>query len=335
MGILKEFKEKSKKLQRRIVLAEGFDERTISAAIQVIKEKIAKLVILGNEESIKSALIQGGLKDADIDNDNLKIIDPINSSDLKEYTLKYYLLRKDKGMTEEEASLSMKNPLFFGAMLIKEGNADGMVAGAANTTSDVLRAALRIIGVKKGIKTVSSCFIMVMPTKKFGSDGVLLFADSAVNPDPTAEMLVDIALSTAENCRQLLGIEPKIALLSFSTKGSATTPSTEKVVCATKLLQESFPDLLIDGEMQLDAAIIPDVAKRKAPDSKIAGQANILIFPNLDAGNIGYKLVERFSNAEAIGPIIQGLCSPVNDLSRGCSSEDIVNVVAITSVQVK
>ncbi len=232
----------------------------------------------------------------------------------------------------EEASSSMKNNLFFGSMLVKQKICDGLVAGAANTTSDVLRAALRIIGVKKGLNTVSSYFIIVTKNEKFGKNGILLFADSAVNPNPDAPMLADIAESTAESCKKMMGVDAVVAMLSFSTKGSAKTAETEKVAQAVK---ERCPDIAVDGEMQLDAALVDEVGRRKAPESEVAGKANVLIFPNLDAGNIGYKLVERIAEATAIGPIIQGLNSPVNDLSRGCSVYDIVNVTAITAVQVE
>ena len=235
----------------------------------------------------------------------------------------------------EEAEASMKNNLFFGAMLVKQKICDGLVAGAANTTSDVLRSALRIIGVKKGLNTVSSYFIMVTKNETLGKSGILLFADSAVNPNPDANMLADIAESTAESCKKMLGVEAVVAMLSFSTKGSAKTAETEKVAQAVEILKERNPNIAVDGEMQLDAALIEEVGRRKAPGSEVAGRANVLIFPNLDAGNIGYKLVERIADATAIGPIIQGLNSPVNDLSRGCSVQDIVNVTAITAVQVE
>lgn len=332
MDILQNFKNKAKELKRRIVLPEGFDERTLRAAVIISEEGIARLTVLGAKDETAAKLKEYGMS-ADALN-GINIIDPLTSPKLKEYTDIYYESRKAKGLTMEEAETSMKNNLFFGAMLVKQGECDGLVAGAANTTSDVLRSALRIIGVKKGLKTVSSCFIMVTKNKRFGKDGVLLFADSAVNPNPDSNMLADIAESTAESGRALLEMDPVIAMLSFSTKGSAKSPETEKIEEAVKILHDRNPSLVVDGEMQLDAAIIPEVGERKAKGSNVAGKANVLIFPNLDAGNIGYKLVERFAEAQAIGPIIQGLNSPVNDLSRGCSVQDIVNVAAITSVQV-
>lgn len=332
MDILQNFKNKAKELKRRIVLPEGFDERTLRAAVIISEEGIARLTVLGAEDETAAKLKEYGMSADAVS--GINIIDPLTSPKLKEYTDIYYESRKAKGLTMEEAETSMKNNLFFGAMLVKQGECDGLVAGAANTTSDVLRSALRIIGVKKGLKTVSSCFIMVTKNKQFGKDGVLLFADSAVNPNPDSNMLADIAESTAESGRALLEMDPVIAMLSFSTKGSAKSPETEKIEEAVKILHDRNPSLVVDGEMQLDAAIIPEVGERKAKGSNVAGKANVLIFPNLDAGNIGYKLVERFAEAQAIGPIIQGLNSPVNDLSRGCSVQDIVNVAAITSVQV-
>ncbi len=334
MDILQQFKDKAKNRIKHIVLPEGYDDRTIQAAVKICEEGLARLTILGNEDEIKSNLIKYGLKSEYIGSQNLSIIDPLKSPNLEEWTNIYYESRKNKGLTMEEASSSMKNNLFFGAMLVQQKICDGVVAGAANTTSDVLRSALRIIGVKKGLNTVSSYFIMVTKNKEFGSDGVLLFADSAVNPNPDASMLADIAESTAESCKKMLGVEASVAMLSFSTKGSAKTAETEKVAEAVQILKSRNKQIVVDGEMQLDAALIDEVGKRKAPDSPVAGKANVLIFPNLDAGNIGYKLVERFASAIAIGPIIQGLNSPVNDLSRGCSVQDIVNVTAITSVQV-
>lgn len=335
MDILQQFKDKAKKRVKHIVLPEGFDERTLKAAVKIREEGLARLTILGNVDDVASRLVSYGLKKESIDGKDLSIIDPLQSSYLQEWTNIYYESRKAKGLTMEEAEASMKNNLFFGAMLVKQKLCDGVVAGAANTTSDVLRSALRIIGVKKGLNTVSSYFIMVTKNKEFGCDGVLLFADSAVNPNPDASMLADIAESTAASCKQMLGVDATVAMLSFSTKGSAKTDETKKVAEAVKILKERNDKILVDGEMQLDAALIYEVGQRKAPGSPVAGKANVLIFPNLDAGNIGYKLVERFANAIAIGPIIQGLKSPVNDLSRGCSAEDIVNVTAITSVQVE
>ncbi len=335
MDILQEFKNKAKNRYKHIVLPEGYDDRTIQAAVKICEEGIARLTVLGSEDEIKKELLNYGLKKEYIDSEKLTVINPLNSPYLQEWTDIYYQSRKAKGLTMEEASSSMKNNLFFGSMLVKQKICDGLVAGAANTTSDVLRAALRIIGVKKGLNTVSSYFIIVTKNEKFGKNGILLFADSAVNPNPDAPMLADIAESTAESCKKMMGVDAVVAMLSFSTKGSAKTAETEKVAQAVKILKERCPDIAVDGEMQLDAALVDEVGRRKAPESEVAGKANVLIFPNLDAGNIGYKLVERIAEATAIGPIIQGLNSPVNDLSRGCSVYDIVNVTAITAVQVE
>lgn len=335
MDILQEFKLKAKSRVKHIVLPEGYDDRTLQAAVKICEEGIARLTVLGSEDEIKKALINYGMKADYIGSENLTVINPLKSPYLQEWTDIYYQSRKAKGLTMEEAEASMKNNLFFGAMLVKQKICDGLVAGAANTTSDVLRSALRIIGVKKGLNTVSSYFIMVTKNETLGKSGILLFADSAVNPNPDAPMLADIAESTAESCKKMLGVDAVVAMLSFSTKGSAKTAETEKVAQAVEILKERNPNIAVDGEMQLDAALIEEVGRRKAPESKVAGRANVLIFPNLDAGNIGYKLVERIADATAIGPIIQGLNSPVNDLSRGCSVQDIVNVTAITAVQVE
>ena len=327
MDILASFITKAIALQRTIVLPEGHDDRIVDAAVTIMKDKIAKLILLGDVDTITKAIkTRGGSVDC-------MIMDPKNDPRLPEYTHNYYEMRKNKHIPMREAETLMKTPLYFGAMLVREGLAHGCVAGAIHTTADVLRSGLHVVGVKGGNKTVSSCFIMVTKKKEFGKDGVLLFADSAVNPDPTAEMLADIAISTAESCKKFLYVEPYVAMLSFSTKGSAISHSTEKVLRAMEILHQRVPDLVVDGELQLDAALIPSVGGKKAPGSSVAGRANVLIFPNLDAGNIGYKLVERFSDAEAIGPIIQGFEKPVNDLSRGCSVADIVNVIAITAVQ--
>ena len=316
-------------------MPEGYDDRTLQAAVKICEEGIARLTVLGSEDEIKKSLINYGMKAEYIDSENLTVINPLKSLYLQEWTDIYYQSRNANGLTMEEAEASMKNNLFFGAMLVKQKICDGLVAGAANTTSDVLRSALRIIGVKKGLNTVSSYFIMVTKNETLGKSGILLFADSAVNPNPDANMLADIAESTAESCKKMLGVEAVVAMLSFSTKGSAKTAETEKVAQAVEILKERNPNIAVDGEMQLDAALIEEVGRRKAPGSEVAGRANVLIFPNLDAGNIGYKLVERIADATAIGPIIQGLNSPVNDLSRGCSVQDIVNVTAITAVQVE
>lgn len=331
--ILNGFKQEVKKLSKNIIFPEGSDERTIDAVAILCKEELINAVIIGDEDKL-----QNSFKNRNLSEEVLKKITIINNlSDkklLEEYAEIYYELRKAKGLTLSEARLSMENPLFFAAMMLHLGKVDGMVAGAENTTGNVLRSALRIVGLQTGMKTVSSCFIMVTNKKEFGQDGCLIFADCAVNIDPDANALADIAISSAESAKVLLNInEPRVAMLSFSTMGSATSESTEKVLNALETVKNNCSRLSIDGEMQLDAALIPDIAKRKAPNSNVAGKANVLIFPNLDSANIGYKLVERFADASAIGPIIQGLKKPVNDLSRGCKVEDIVNVAVITALQ--
>lgn len=329
MSILADFREKAKELYRTVVLPEGEDERTLAAAAEIINEKIADVILLGDAEIISEKLKNIGVSQL------CEIRDPKKDPKLQEYAELYYNKRKHKGLTMEEALSSMRENTFFGAMMVHLGEADAAVMGACYTTADVLKAGLRVVGTAGGVKTVSSFFIMVTDKKELGEDGILLFADCAVNPEPTAEMIADIAISTAENCKSLLGIEPKVALLSFSSKGSAKTESTEKMLKALDIIKDRAPDLNVDGELQLDAAIIPAVGARKAPGSSVAGKANVLIFPDLNSGNIGYKLVERFASAQAIGPIIQGFNRPINDLSRGASAQDIVNVVAIASIQVK
>ena len=314
---------------KHIVLAEGEEMRIIQAAAIITREKIAKITLLGDERVIKA-------KADDTDLTGVEIINPMSSEKAADYQKLLYELRKEKGMTEEKAGLLVKNPLYYGCLMVKSGDADGMVAGSVNATGDVLRPALQIIKSRPGIKTVSSCFIMGLPEgSPYGDDGAMVYGDCAVIPDPTAEQLVDIAVASAESAKQIAGIKvPKVAMLSFSTKGSASHPNVAKVVAATEALKARTDlDFDVDGELQLDAAIVPKVAAIKAPGSRVAGNANVLIFPDLQSGNIGYKLVQRFGNVDAIGPICQGLAKPVNDLSRGCSVADVVGVVAITSLQ--
>jgi len=329
MGISKMIREKAKANPKTIVLPEGEEPRMVKAAEAIIKEGFAKLILLGKKEKIK--LISEELKVKLPD--SIEIVNPENSDKLNKYADSYFELRKHKGISKIEALNLLKNPLYFGALMVYHGDADGLVAGSINATGDVFRPALQTIKTDQGINIVSSCFIMVVPDCPYGDDGLIIFADCAINPNPNSEQLADIAIATAVTGKALLGFEPRVAMLSFSTKGSAKHSMVDKVVEATQIVKRKQPDLLIDGELQADAAIIPSIGERKAPGSKIAGKANVLIFPDLQSGNIAYKLVQRLSGAEAIGPISQGMGKPVNDLSRGCNAEDIVNVVAITVLQ--
>lgn len=329
MKISQIIREKAKKNPKNIVLPEGEEVRMIKAAETITKEGFANLILLGKKENIKFKAQKLGIEFSN----KIKIINPKDSDRLKEYAESYYQLRKNKGLSLDEAYQLLEDPLYFGALMVYHNDADGLVAGSINATGDVFRPALQTIKTAPGINIVSSSFIMVIPDCPYGENGVVVFADCAINPEPNAEQLADIAIASAETGKVLVGIEPRVAMLSFSTKGSAKHALIDKVVEATKIAQKKKPDLLIDGELQADAALIPSVGERKAPNSKIAGKANVLIFPDLQSGNIAYKLVERLAKAEAIGPISQGMRKPVNDLSRGCSAEDIVNVVAITVLQ--
>lgn len=328
MSIMQTIWEKAKQDKKRIVLPEGSEKRTVKAAEIIKREGLAEVVLIGNHEAILNTAKEVG---ANIE--GIEIIDPIQSEKYDTYVEQFYEMRKSKGVTIEKAREIMKDEIYFGTMMVKMKDADGLVSGAIHSTGDLLRPALQIIKTAPGMSIVSSCFVMEIPNKTYGEDGLMLFADCAVNPNPNAEELASIAVATANTAKVLCGIEPRIAMLSFSTKGSAKHELVDKVVKATEIAKEQAPHYMIDGELQLDAAIVPKVAELKAPNSEVAGKANVLVFPDLQAGNIGYKLVQRLAGADAIGPICQGFAAPVNDLSRGCSIDDIVNVVAITAVQ--
>ena len=328
MSFIETIKEKAKQQIKTIVLPEGSDIRTLKAASIVQKEGYAKLIILGDSTKIEEMASANNL-----DISEATIINPIESENYETYVQLFYELRKAKGMTIEKARETLKDETYFGMMMVKNGDSDGLVSGACHSTSDTLRPALQILKTAPGTKLVSAFFVMVVPDCEYGENGIFIFSDSGLNEYPDADALSEIAISSAKSFKQLVGVEPKVAMLSYSTYGSAHSPLTDKVVEATKLLKQKAPDLICDGELQLDAAIIPEIAASKAPGSPVQGKANTLIFPDLDAGNIGYKLVQRLAKAEAYGPLCQGIAKPVNDLSRGCSAEDIAGVIAITAVQ--
>lgn len=329
MDVLQQIMERAKSNLQRIVLPEGDEPRTLEAANIVLKEKLAKLILIGDPAVINKMAEEKGYTHIS----EAMIVNPETDPKMPVYANLLYELRKNKGMTQEEAEKMAKNPLYLGCLMIKNGDADGELAGARNTTGNTLRPAFQIIKTKPGVSIVSGALLMFTPAKHLGENGLLVFADCAVNPCPTAPELAQIAVCTAETARTVAGIEPRIAMLSFSTKGSAKHELVDKVAEATRLAKEMAPDLMLDGELQADASLIPSIGESKAPGSKVAGHANVLVFPDLQAGNIGYKLVERFSGAQAIGPILQGIAAPVNDLSRGCCVDDIVKMVAVTANQ--
>lgn len=330
MGLFEKLTDKAKQHRQRIVLPEGTEPRTLTAADRIILEGIADIILIGNPAEIKHEACELGLTNIA----RARIIDPSDEKIINKYAPIFFELRKNKGITMEDARRMTANPLYLGCLLIKNGDADGQVAGARNTTGNVLRAAFQVIKTKPGIDVVSGAFVMLLPDgSPFGQDGILVFADCAVVPDPTAKDLAQIALSAADTARDIAGIEPRIAMLSFSTKGSAKHERVEKVIEATKIIQEKAPELIVDGELQADAALVPNVARNKAPGSPLAGTADVLVFPSLETGNISYKLVQRLAGVQAVGPILQGLAAPVNDLSRGCFPEDIYKTIIITANQ--
>lgn len=329
MDLMKQIVERAKANKQRIVLPEGTEERTLRAADRLIADEVVDIILIGNPDEILALAGKLGLQNIG----KATIIDPANNPRKEVYANLLFELRKAKGMTMEKALVLAADPLYLGTLIIKNGDADGEVAGARNTTGDVLRPALQIIKTVPGVSVVSGAFLMFTPKPEYGENGLLIFADCAVMPNPNAQELAQIAVSTARTARDIAGIEPRVAMLSFSTKGSAKHEMVDKVAEATRLAKEMAPDLAIDGELQADAAIVPSVGASKAPGSTIAGHANTLVFPTLEVGNISYKLVQRLSGAEAVGPILQGIAAPVNDLSRGCSTDDVYNMVAITANQ--
>ncbi len=328
MNFIEGIKERARQNIKTIILPEASDLRIVKAAAMAIQEKYANIVLVGDEVSIKKMADENNL-----DISKARIINPLKSEKTEVYANKLYELRKEKGMTLENARVLVKDEVYFSMMMVKMNEADGLVSGAIHSTSDTLRPALQILKTAPGTKLVSAFFLMVVPDCEYGENGVFVFGDCGLNQNPTAEELVEIAHSSSKSFEQLVGKESKVAMLSYSTMGSAKSELTQKVIDATNMVKEKYPEMKVDGELQLDAAIVPSVGKSKAPQSEIAGNANTLIFPDLNAGNIGYKLTQRLGKAEAYGPLCQGIAKPVNDLSRGCSAEDVAGVIAITAVQ--
>ena len=330
MQLFERLKLRDKGSVKRIVLPEGTEERNLKAADMIIADGLAKIILLGNPEEVNAKAKALGLANIG----NATIIDPTDNTNIDKYAPLFFELRKSKGISMDDARRYTANELYFGCLMVKAGDADGMVSGAIHTTGDVLRAAFQVIKTRPGINTVSGAFIMLLPEDSpYGENGLMVFADCAVVPDPDAAQLAQIAVCTAETAREIAGIDPHVAILSFSTKGSAKHERVDKVIEATRIAREMAPSLHLDGELQTDAAIVPEVAKLKAPHSDVAGKANVLIFPSLEVGNIAYKLVQRLAGAEAVGPLLQGLAAPVSDLSRGCSAEDIYKNIIMTASQ--